>query len=287
MSKGGQTATTTQQNTLDPFIREALTRNVNAATQVSQLPYQPYGGPRVAGFRPAEQQAFDITQQAVNNQVGSPQLAQATQVAQQAAMFSPQQFQQNVQGFMNPYQSQVVDATMARLAQARAERDAATKAQLAASKAFGNERRGVYEAQLAGQQDLNTAQTLADLYSQGYGQAAGFAQALPGQQLAGASALANYGNQALQQQQTYAGMLQGAGQQQRGMAQQNLDVAYQDFLAQRGYPVEQLKILQSGLTGLPNVQSSTATQTTPGQGFLGSAGDIAGVLGGLKSLGIF
>lgn len=287
MSKGGQTATTTQQNTLDPFIREALTRNVNAATQVSQLPYQPYGGPRVAGFRPAEQQAFDITQQAVNNQVGSPQLAQATQIAQQAAMFNPQQFQQNVQGFMNPYQSQVVDSTMARLAQARAERDAATKAQLAASKAFGNERRGVYEAQLAGQQDLNTAQTLADLYSQGYGQAAGFAQALPGQQLAGASALANYGNQALQQQQTYAGMLQGAGQQQRGMAQQNLDVAYNDFLAQRGYPVEQLKILQSGLTGLPNVQSSTATQTTPGQGFLGSAGDIAGVLGGLKSLGIF
>ena len=128
---------------------------------------------------------------------------------------------------------------------------------------------------------------MADLYSQGYGQAAGFAQALPGQQLAGASALANYGNQALQQQQTYAGMLQGAGQQQRGMAQQNLDTAYQDFLAQRGYPVEQLKILQSGLTGLPNVQSSTATQTTPGQGFLGSAGDIAGVLGGLKSLGIF
>jgi len=287
MSKGGQTATTTQQNTLDPFIREALTRNVNAATQVSQLPYQPYGGPRVAGFRPAEQQAFDITQQAVNNQVGSPQLAQATQIAQQAAMFNPQQFQQNVQGFMNPYQSQVVDSTMARLAQARAERDAATKAQLAASKAFGNERRGVYEAQLAGQQDLNTAQTLADLYSQGYGQAAGFAQALPGQQLAGASALANYGNQALQQQQTYAGMLQGAGQQQRGMAQQNLDVAYNDFLAQRGYPVEQLKILQSGLTGLPNVQSSTGTTTTPGQGFLGSAGDIAGVLGGLKSLGIF
>lgn len=285
MSKGGQTATTTQQNTLDPFIREALTRNVNAATQVSQLPYQPYGGPRVAGFRPAEQQAFDITQQAVNNQVGSPQLAQATQVAQQAAMFNPQQFQQNVQGFMNPYQSQVVDSTMARLAQARAERDAATKAQLAASKAFGNERRGVYEAQLAGQQDLNTAQTLADLYSQGYGQAAGFAQALPGQQLAGASALANYGNQALQQQQTYAGMLQGAGQQQRGMAQQNLDVAYNDFLAQRGYPVEQLKILQSGLTGLPNVQSSTATQTTPGQGFLGGASDIAGVLGGLKNLG--
>lgn len=287
MSKGGQTATTTQQNTLDPFIKEALSRNIQAATQVSQLPYQPYSGPRVAGFRPAEQQAFDLTQQAVANRVGSPELAQATQVAQQAAMFSPQQFQQNVQGFMNPYQQNVVDATMARLAQARAERDAATKAQLAASKAFGNERRGVYEAQLAAEQDRTAAETLANLYSQGYGQAAQMAQALPGQQLAGASALAGYGNQALQQQQAYAGMLAGMGQQQRGLAQQNLDVAYQDFLAQRGYPVEQLKILQSGLTGLPAVTSGTTTSTTPGQGFLGTASGIAGVLGGLKNLGIF
>jgi len=287
MSKGGQTATTTQQNTLDPFIKEALTRNMAAAQQVASLPYQPYSGPRVAGFRPAEQQAFDIAQQAATNRVGAPELAQATQVAQQAAGYSPAQFQQNVQGFMNPYQQNVIDATMARLSQARAERDAATRAQLASSRAFGNERRGVYEAQLAGEQERNMAETLANLYSQGYGQAAQMAQALPGQQLAGASALAGYGNQALQQEQARAGMLQAAGQAQRGLAQQNLDVAYQDFLAQRGYPVEQLRILQSGLTGLPNVQSSTQTSTTPGQGFLGTAGDVAGVLGGLKTLGIF
>lgn len=285
MSKGGETSTVTQQNTLDPFIKEALTRNIQAATQVSQLPYQPYGGPRVAGFRPAEQQAFDIAQQAATGRVGSPELAAATAAAQRATAYSPAQFQQDVSGFMNPYQQNVIDATMARLSQARAERDAATKAQLAASKAFGNERRGVYEAQLAGEQDLNTAQTLANLYSQGYGQAAQMAQGLPGQQLAGASALAGYGNQALQQQQAYANMLAGVGQQQRGMAQQNLDIAYQDFLAQRGYPVEQLKILQSGLSGLPAVTSSTSSTTQPGQGFLGTAGDVVGVLGGLKNLG--
>lgn len=285
MSKGGETTTTAQQNKLDPFIQEALTRNIQAAQQVASLPYRPYSGPRVAGFRPTEQQAFDIAQQAVTNQVGMPQLTAATEAAQRATTYSPAQFQQDVTGFMNPYQQNVIDATMARLSQARAERDAATKAQLAASKAFGNERRGVYEAQLAGEQDLNTAQTLANLYSQGYGQAAQMAQALPGQQLAGASALAGYGSQALQQQQAYANMLAGVGQQQRGMAQQNLDIAYQDFLAQRGYPVEQLKILQSGLSGLPAVTSTTTSTTQPGQGFLGTAGDVVGVLGGLKNLG--
>lgn len=287
MSKGGETTTTTQQNTLDPFIKEALARNIQAATQVSQLPYQPYSGPRVAAFRPVEQQAFDVAQQAATGRVGSAQLGAATEAAQRAAAYSPEQFQQNVQGFMNPYQQNVIDATMARLNQARAERDAATKAQLAASRAFGNERRGVYEAQLASEQDLNTAQTLANLYSQGYGQAANLAAGVPGQQLAGAAALAGYGGQALQQEQAYANMLAGVGQQQRGMAQQNLDVAYQDFLAQRGYPVEQLRIFQSGLSGLPNVQSSVQSTTEPGTGFLGTASGVAGILGGLKSLGIF
>jgi len=287
MSKGGsETSTVTSQQTLDPFIRDALQRNVMAAQQVSQLPYQPYSGPRVAGFRPAEQQAFDIAQQAVAGRVGSQQLAEATQAAQQAAAFGPEQFQQNVAGFMSPYQQNVIDTTMARLSKARAERDAATKAQLAASRAFGNTRRGVYEAQLASEQDLNTAQILANLYQQGYGQAAGLAAGLPGQRLQASQQLAALAPQALAQEQAYAGMLGGVGQQQRQMAQQNLELAYRDFLEQRGYPVEQLRILQSGLQGLPPVTSTQETSTQPGDGFLGGAANIVGILGGLQKLGI-
>jgi hypothetical protein len=284
MSKGGQTATqqTTQQ--LNPFVQDLMTRGFNAAQQVASTPYQAYQGPRVAGFRPQEQQAFQMAEQAVANRVGAPQLEQATQAAQMAAGYSPAQFQQNVQGFMSPYQENVVDATMRRLAQSRAERDAETKAKLAGSRSFGNERRGVYEAQLAGEQDLNTQQTLANLYQQGFGQAAGLASQLPSQQLAGAGALAGYGAQALSQEQARQQMLSGVGQAQRGMAQQNLDLAYQDFLAQRGYPVEQLKILQSGISGIPATTSSTTTSTQPGQGFLGTAGDIFGVAGAAKSL---
>jgi len=284
MSKGGQTATqqTTQQ--LNPFVQDLLTRGFGAAQQVSSIPYQSYQGPRIAQFRPQEQQAFGMAEQAVANRIGAPQLETATQAAQRAAGYSPAQFQTDVKGFMSPYQENVVDATMRRLAQSRAERDAATKASLAASRAFGNERRGVYEAQLAGEEDLNTAQTLANLYQQGYGQAAGLASNLPGQQLAGAGALAGFGTQALSQEQARQQMLAGVGQAQRGMAQQNLDLAYQDFLAQRGYPLEQLKILQSGISGVPATTSSTTQTTTPGQGFLGTAGNILGVAGAAKSL---
>ena len=287
MSKGGQTATqqTTQQ--LNPFVQDLMTRGFQAAQQVASIPYQAYQGPRIAQFRPQEQQAFQMAEQAALGRVGAPQLEQATQAAQMAAGYSPAQFQQNVRGFMSPYQESVVDATMRRLAQTRAERDAETRARLASSRAFGNERRGVYEAQLAAEQDLNTQQTLANLYQQGYGQAAGLASQLPTQQLAGASALANLGGQAISQEQARQQMLAQAGQAQRQMAQQNIDIAYQDFLAQRGYPVEQLKILQSGISGTPALTSTTQTTTAPGQGFLGTAGDIVGILGGLKKLGIF
>ena len=284
MSKGGQTATqqTTQQ--LNPFVQDLMTRGFSAAQNVASIPYQAYQGPRIAQFRPQEQQAFQMAEQAATSRIGQPQLAQALTAAQQAAGYSPAQFQQNVQGFMSPYQESVVDATMRRLAQSRAERDAATKAQLAASRAFGNERRGVYEAQLAAEQDLNTQQTLANLYQQGYGQAAGLASQLPSQQLAASGQLAGLSNQMISQEQARQQMLMGAGQAQRQMAQQNLDLAYQDFLAQRGYPVEQLKILQSGIAGVPATTSSSTTSTAPGQGFLGTAGDILGIAGAAKSL---
>lgn len=284
MSKGGQTATqqTTQQ--LNPFVQDLMTRGFSAAQNVASIPYQAYQGPRIAQFRPQEQQAFQMAEQAATSRIGQPQLAQALTAAQQAAGYSPAQFQQNVQGFMSPYQESVVDATMRRLAQSRAERDAETRARLASSRAFGNERRGVYEAQLAAEQDLNTQQTLANLYQQGYGQAAGLASQLPSQQLAASGQLAGLSNQMISQEQARQQMLMGAGQAQRQMAQQNLDLAYQDFLAQRGYPVEQLKILQSGIAGVPATTSSTTTSTAPGQGFLGTAGDILGVAGAAKSL---
>lgn len=284
MSKGGQTATqqTTQQ--LNPFVQDLMTRGFSAAQNVASIPYQAYQGPRIAQFRPQEQQAFQMAEQAATSRIGQPQLAQALTAAQQAAGYSPAQFQQNVQGFMSPYQESVVDATMRRLAQSRAERDAETRSRLASARAFGNERRGVYEAQLAAEQDLNTQQTLANLYQQGYGQAAGLASQLPSQQLAASGQLAGLSNQMISQEQARQQMLMGAGQAQRQMAQQNLDLAYQDFLAQRGYPMEQLKILQSGISGVPATTSSTTTSTAPGQGFLGTAGDVLGLAGAAKSL---
>jgi hypothetical protein len=77
-------------------------------------------------------------------------------------------------------------------------------------------------------------------------------------------------------------MLQGAGQAQRGMAQQNLDLAYKDFLEQRGFPQQQLQTLLMGSQGLPSPITSTTTQ--PGQSTLGQVGTAASAVGTLLDL---
>jgi hypothetical protein len=79
-------------------------------------------------------------------------------------------------------------------------------------------------------------------------------------------------------------MLQGAGQAQRGMAQQNLDLAYQDFLAQRGYPKEQLQTLLAATSGMPSPVTQTSTQTAPGQSTLSQIGSAASTIGGILDL---
>ena len=85
------TTTTTQSQALNPFIQDILARNYGAAQQVASIPYQAYQGPRIAQFRPAEEQGFQTAINAATNQVGMPQLQQATDVAQRAAGYTPQQ----------------------------------------------------------------------------------------------------------------------------------------------------------------------------------------------------
>jgi hypothetical protein len=71
---------------------------------------------------------------------------------------------------------------------------------------------------------------------------------------------------ALGEQQRAAGiqgaqLLEGIGAAQRGETQAGLDLAYQDFLRQQGYPQEQLAFYSDVLRGLPVAPASTQTQT--------------------------
>jgi len=67
---------------------------------------------------------------------------------------------------------------------------------------------------------------------------------------------------------TGAEAVTGVGAAERGMQQQNLNLAYQDFLRQQGYPAEQAQFLSSMLGGvkLPevNIQQTTTMPAQPG-----------------------
>ena len=47
------------------------------------------------------------------------------------------------------------------------------------------------------------------------------------------------------------GQLESAGQRRRALAQQGLDIGYQDFLRQQAFPREQLNLYSSMLRGIP------------------------------------
>ena len=78
--------------------------------------------------------------------------------------------------YMNPYQQEVIDATTADINANRALEGNNQRADIARAGAFGDSRRGVVEAELAGKYDRTLATTLAGLRSGGYRDAQGIAQ---------------------------------------------------------------------------------------------------------------
>lgn len=78
--------------------------------------------------------------------------------------------------YEDPYQDDVINATTADIMAARDQAGNADRAMLAGAGAFGDKRRGIVEAETAGEYDRTLATTLAGLRSRGYSQAQGIAQ---------------------------------------------------------------------------------------------------------------
>ena len=73
--------------------------------------------------------------------------------------------------FSNPYQQQVIDASLAQMGHADAQAFNHLKSDLAGSGGFGNERRGILEGELAGQQSRDRASMIAGMNAQNFAQA--------------------------------------------------------------------------------------------------------------------
>jgi hypothetical protein len=246
------------------------------AEALTSSPYQAYGGQRLADFSPMQQQAF----QGVQNLRPSQQLGTATQMAGMAGLGSLQAGQnyQNMatnpfatQAYMSPY---IQNALAPQLDEAR--RQAGITRQQEAGRAvqsgaFGGSRHGLVEAENA--RNLGILQS--DIYGKGMQNAFQNAQqaqqfgstlGLQGLGQAGqmAGQLGQLGGMQFGQQKDILNALSAAGAQQQGLQQQGLTQRYQDFLAQRDYPKENISYMHNLLRGLPISQSSTSTYEAPG-----------------------
>lgn len=265
---------------------------IGRANAIAAEPYQAYGGPRIAGWAPEQLAAFQMGTENIGS--WSPFMGAAGEATMAGAGANPlnvaapfiaqaaQQFPGAVESYMDPYIGNVLDR-QAELSQRQMTEEFLPSLQNAfvGSGSFGGDR--MMEMGIRGTRDISEAlqgQQLGAL-SQAYGQAgqlfgqdmsrmlqAGMgAGQLAGQtgelQLAGGrqfGALA----EALQglQGRDVAG-LEAIGAQQRGMGQQSLDLAYQDFLRQQNYPREMVDWMSQTVRGLPSSSATTASQTGP------------------------
>ena len=257
--------------------------NLLRATETAFEPYQAYQGPRQALSDPdqiAARQGIKDT-----SGIASPFF---TEAFNQSKLGSTQLAGTDIRPFMSPFQQGVTDIA---LREARRQGDIQRNqldSQATKAGAFGGSRAALEQAEA----ERNIQQNLGDIQATGSQRAYDSALAQLGfDRDAAARAAPQMGALGTGLQTvTTSGLKEAelASERNRAERQGALDIAYQDFLTQRQYPMAQASGLQSLLTGASVPGSSL--QTTFGQppsvgGQIGGAA-LAG-LGALGSGGAF
>ena len=240
-----------------PYVTDMLGRG----QALAQTPYQAYTGPLTAGYTAPQEAAFQ----------GVAGLAVPTQ---QMGAFTPTSFTAEgaAQQFMSPYLQAALEP---QLAEARRQAEISRVEQagrLTKAGAFGGGRQAVMESEL----NRNLLRNLADITGQGYQQA--FTQAQQqfnteqARQQAALDAANRYGLEALAAQAAL-------GAQQRGVEQQAVEAARQQFEEERLFPYKQIQFQQSLLQGMPlAAQAYNYQAASPLSQFLQGSGGIATLL---------
>ena len=249
----------------------------------------------VGSFAPFLQQAQ--TQATLASGLGTQALGQLSGIGTGAASF-----QQGVQDFMSPYQSQVIDATLSEFDRNKAIQEQSIRDQQTALGALGSGRAGVQLAEFGTGAARERALLQAGLLQQGFGQAAAqrqqdiqnrFAQAGATQGLgAFQSGLAGQQAQLGAQQQALQGTdiqrLGSLGALNQAQAQANLDAQREATRQATFLPQEQLDRFAGQVTGIMGgypgqTQTTNIPNPTPLQTALGVGTTLAGIYGAVSN----
>ena len=284
-------SSSTSSTSIDPDIKAAyLQQLADARTAAAGLGTRQFEG-FTPGYATAEQQ---LTATGIGG-AGQQTTNQAAQLALKEAGYTPDQIQamtgaQYMGAYQNPYENQVVQATLADIERQRQISQQAQQARAVGAKAFGGTRQGIAES-LANEDYLRqAANTAAQLRSAGFTTAAGFGQtdaarameaarANAANQIAGAgirqTAVGQLGALGAQQQNlgmTGAQAVMTAEQQRQQLAQARLDAA-------RNLASERLGLTGSALgQNVPNLGGTTTSPIYRNQ----LAGGLGGALGGAQ-----
>jgi hypothetical protein len=273
-STPSSTETVTSSNQPPAQFLNAYSQLVSQAQQVGQQPLQQYGGATIAGFTPAQLQAFntvDTSQGVANPYINSASeyaAASTAPIINQVQGFSPSA----VSEYESPYTQQVVNATEAEFANQNAQQQTQLAGNAAAQGALGGDRLGVAQGVLAGQQQLTEAPTIAGLENQGYTTALGELNTEQQTQLGAAEAnawlnsqagfqMGNLGNEAQSTALTGASAQLQTGALEQELAQEQLNVPYENFLQEQAYPMQETNWLAGIVEGLGSAAGGTGTST--------------------------
>ena len=267
--------TSTSQTTIPEYAKPTAERLVGRAEALSEKPYVTYEGQRLAGLSETQK---GVTQDILNRQMPG-QFGTGTTLAETGGLGSLQYGQQAagtgrqlqrqltspgaVEQFMSPYMQNVVDVQKAEAIRAAQQGQLAQNLSAARQGTYGGARQ-----LLAGtERERNLQDQLNKIQASGsqaaYDQAVKNIQAIQQLNLQGAQTGVQ-GAQAASQAGATLGQL-GIGEQQQfenlqklraaaagedqAMRQKELDLAYQDFIAQQQDPYKQLGFLSDILRG--------------------------------------
>jgi hypothetical protein len=253
----GTTSSSTQIQ-LPEWYTQYTADMLGKAKAISELPYSQYTGPRIAGFTPTEKTGFEMTKTAAG--AYEPFLGKAGE----ALVGAGQTFPEAVSAYMNPYTQNVVDQIAA-----QGVRQLQEKYLPAVGKEFiqagqfgvgpGSTRMGEFGARALRDVQEAVLGEQAKALQAGYGQAADIFQSDAARKAQLAGTAADIAGMAQKYGLTGAEAVGGVGQKERAMNQANLQLAYEDFLRQEGYPEEKIKFLSETISGVRLPQTTVST----------------------------
>jgi hypothetical protein len=271
----------TQQNSTSTYTptqqAAAAYKDVLARGNAAVSDYDPATAKQVAGFSDPQMQAFQNI--AGMQGLWAPHLDSATGMTESAGRGIGAG---DIANFYNPFQNDVIAATMADINKQDAMAQRGYTANQTAQGGLGGSGFGIGRAQLIGDQSRNRNTALANLRNTGWQQALAAAQADKTRGLQAGQQLAGIGQLGSQLGYNDAAQLLASGNQQQAQAQAQYDAASQNATNKQLFPMQTAQWLSSIASGIGPLMGGTTKSS--GTSTQSQGKGIGNAIGGAMTL---